>query len=347
MQSKNIVIVGGGIGGLVAAKTLAKSGFSPLLLERNREFGLKACGEMVIEKMYGFSVYDFLDDESIIERKFDRIIINFYGKEYVLKADNSLKILKKSPSRWLMVSRKKLEEYLAEEARKAGAIIQMGKEVVSLRRKGGSVLINNEIETKLVIGADGFHSKVRGFTGQKIKKFAFAMSAEAETDFQYPHLFVSPNIISRGYAWIFPQKETANVGIGGLDFQKVKPGWEKFCKNFKLEPRNAKGAFIPAQLPIRTYFDNILLVGDAAALSDPLTGGGINNAMVSGYLAAEVAKEAISRDRYNGRFLGNYEKEWKGLMFMKLYKCYILQKLFYNYFSNHRKITSAILKWLF
>jgi len=218
-NKENIVIVGGGISGLVAAKTLAEDGFSPLLLEKNKEFGQKACGEMVAEEHYGFSIYDFLDDENIILRKFDQIIFNYWGKEYWLTPENSLFGLRKFPKRLFQINRKAFEKHLAQEAEKAGAEIRMGLSVNKMERKDNSILINSEIKTKLVIGADGFYSRVRKFTGQTIKNYSFAISAEAESEYKYPVLIFNPEIVPAGYAWIFP-RERERVISGAVSLKK-------------------------------------------------------------------------------------------------------------------------------
>jgi len=53
-----------------------------------------------------------------------------------------------------------------------------------------------------------------------------------------------------------------------------------------------------------------MLVGDAAHHNDPISGGGIVNAMIGGHLAAEVAVEAIQHDDVSAAFLKEYERRW-------------------------------------
>ena len=347
IANEDIVIIGGGPGGLAAAKALVQEGISPLLIERSSEFGQKPCGDMVAENLYGFSIYDFINKKEIIENEFDVLRVNFYEENYNIEARSLLKGLRNNPGKWLIVKRKNLEKNLAEQAEKAGARIKMGLEVKKIAREGEEIMINGEIRTKLVIGADGFHSKVRELTGQKIKNSFFAMTCQTKANLDYPCLYFGKKIISRGYGWIFPKGGIGNAGIGSLDFRLVRPAFEKFCQDFRLEPQNIRAGFIPASLPYKSCFDNILLVGDAAGLADALTGGGVDTAMVSGYLAGKVAAKALKLNRWDEKFLRQYEKQWKMLMFSKLYKSFISQKLFYGYFLNHQKITSVMLKWIF
>lgn len=334
---EKIVVIGGGVGGLAAAKTLAEEGIPPLLLEKNKNFGQKACGEMVAEEFCGFTIYDFLGDESVILKKFDRVIINFWGREYFFNLKNSIFGFK----RLLQIDKKAFEESLAKEAEKLGTKIFLGREVKKLERKKDSILINGEIEAKIVIGADGFHSIVRKFTGQKIKNYGFAISGYGESEIEYPYFVFDPRIVQKGYAWIFPRKEKkANMGCGGLEIKKISQFLERFLKKFGLEITNKKGAFLPGQLPLKTYFDNIILVGEAACLTDPFWGGGINAAIFSGYLAAKTAKEAILKNDFSANFLKKYEKEWRKRFYKGLVRNYFFQKIFGNFLINQRKVTS-------
>lgn len=341
MTTEDIVVVGGGLGGLIAAKTLAENGISPLLLEREKDLCQKACGEIVAKDAYGFSINDFLDNPDVIERRFDRLIINFYGKDYVTIPQKGKK--KGFPPEIVSINKKKFHNYLLEKAKKKGARILMGEAVSELKRKNDFIIINGKIKTKLLIGADGFHSKVREFAGLKKPKGIFALSAYALTDYRYPYVFFDPKIIPSGLAWIFPKKGMSNIGIGGFNKEEVRLSWLKFTKKMDIKPKNLRGAFIPASLPTKTYFDNIMLIGDAASQIDLFWGAGINSTLVAGYLAAQVAKKAIGNNRNDAPFLKKYEKLWKKYMYRDLLRSYFYQKIFYSFLINHKKETSLLL----
>ena len=333
---ENVVVIGGGIAGLTAAKTLAESGLSPIVLEKSKEFGQKPCGELIVEKFYGFSIHDFIDDDSSIERRFDHLTVNYCGKDYVFNKS------------YIMLDRKQFEESTARSAMNAGAEIRMGTEVHDIKRCNSSILINNELEAKLVIGADGFNSIVRKSAGMRDMASAFAITAEAKTDFSHPFLFIDPEaIIPCGYAWIFPKKEGSNVGIGCFRGINVPPYWKRFSERMGIEALHLKGAPIPISLPSRTYFDNIMLVGDAARLANSSTGGGIASALISGLLSAKVAKDALENNRTEENFLRKYEEEWKKLIYKYLFRCYLKKKLFWEFFVNHKLLGRKILRSLF
>jgi len=61
----------------------------------------------------------------------------------------------------------------------------------------------------------------------------------------------------------------------------------------------------------RTYADRLLVIGDAAGLVKPTTGGGIHYSILSAGLAADVAADALRRDRLDAGTLARYERSWR------------------------------------
>ena len=61
----------------------------------------------------------------------------------------------------------------------------------------------------------------------------------------------------------------------------------------------------------RTFGDRMLAIGDAAGLVKPTTGGGIYYSIVSAALAADVAVDALARDRLDAEALSAYERAWR------------------------------------
>jgi digeranylgeranylglycerophospholipid reductase len=146
-----------------------------------------------------------------------------------------------------------------------------------------------------------------------------------------------------GYLWIFPKGEnTANVGVILLPTRKIKPITilEFYMKRLK-ELRGAEICYytsggVPEALRLeKLFFKNILFVGDAARLSDPIGGGGIPQAMVTGKLAAETAVESIESD--NPGMLKEYEKKWsKKIYEWYQYELYVVKELFLSMDVNAR-----------
>jgi digeranylgeranylglycerophospholipid reductase len=153
-----------------------------------------------------------------------------------------------------------------------------------------------------------------------------------------------------GYAWIFPKGEgTANVGLGvqadlcdagrdpGSAGQTTQPGVLGRLNQFvEADRRLAAGCpvtLVVGSVPVaagieRTVANGLILVGDAARQVDPLTGGGITNAMAAGQLAGQVAAEAIAAGDTSQSFLGRYEERWQASVGRKMARNYRLRQRF-------------------
>jgi flavin-dependent dehydrogenase len=125
-----------------------------------------------------------------------------------------------------------------------------------------------------------------------------------------------------GYAWVFPKGETANVGIGVNLLHKNK--LQFLIKDFigslvaqgKLAdsgPTMKTGGLIPVGGPLAvTQQENMLLAGDAAGHTHPVTGGGIMNAIVTGQMAGERATQAVIN--HDLKLLSHYPQQWQSLL---------------------------------
>ncbi|MBX8643668.1 MAG: NAD(P)/FAD-dependent oxidoreductase, partial [Thermoplasmata archaeon] len=72
--------------------------------------------------------------------------------------------------------------------------------------------------------------------------------------------------------------------------------------------------------------DGVMLVGDAARMIDPLTGGGISNGVIAGSVCGRVAAEAVAAGDVSSEYLQRYEEGWRGLLEEKLYRDYMAKE---------------------
>ena len=209
--------------------------------------------------------------------------------------------------------------------------------------------------SRVVVGADGVTSTImrhlRPEAGQHSDKHrAVALRAYIEGMEIYPHeveFFLYDEILP-GYAWIFPAGDhVANIGLGmRLDkFRSLKRNLKKMLQDFLAMP--ALRARLPnghalrdvavwqlnfgSQKHLRHAYDGALLVGDAAGFINPLTGGGIHNALISGCLAAETIDEALRVNNTTRAGLAIYEQRCDEAMGPEMRKSFLYQRVLLNY----------------
>ena len=88
---------------------------------------------------------------------------------------------------------------------------------------------------------------------------------------------------------------------------RVGPSWG-IVPDLVTEPRRR---FLPLSALPRTYASRLLVVGDAAGLVKPTTGGGIYYSLVSAALAAETLISALRSDRLDADALSVYQQRWR------------------------------------
>jgi digeranylgeranylglycerophospholipid reductase len=138
-------------------------------------------------------------------------------------------------------------------------------------------------------------------------------------DDDYTEFFLGNNIAPSGYAWSFPKGEKlANIGLG-IQGSRSKPGEAVRLLRQLMKSRFPNGKIVemvvggdPCSGPIKSATANgVMLVGDAAHQTDPLTGGGILNAMRAGVIAGDVAAKAASAGDFSRKGLSEYESRWR------------------------------------
>ena len=324
----DVVVIGAGPGGSVAAKTAAESGLNVVLLEKRQEIGEPIrCAE-------GVSIRSELRELIKVQPEWISTEVNGV-RMYSPNGDNVFTTVDSGGGvGGYILERKTFDRGLALQAANAGAKVLVKTRATGLIRKGGmpcavSAICRGEplrIEAHLIIGADGVESKVARWAGidTRLKPEDIMVCAEyqvldAGIDQEYCEFFFGNIMAPGGYAWIFPKGgRLANVGIG-LQGSQSGPGeplrlLDRFLQR-KMPHANILqmvAGGIPTSGPMNnTTSDGIMLVGDAAHQSDPLTGGGIINAMRAGMMAGETAAKAVSSGDVSTSALKEYEDRWR------------------------------------
>jgi digeranylgeranylglycerophospholipid reductase len=322
----DVIVVGAGPGGSIAAKTCAEGGLDVLLIEKRQEIGDPVrCAEGVSKD--GLIRHIQPDNRWISKEVKGSKIIAPDGTEIRMSEGAS------SQKAGYTLERKVFDRALAQQAAMAGAEVMVKTRATGLLHSNGAVCgikamymgENHDIKANIVIGADGVESKVGRWGG--IDTTMKPVDIETGAQFlvsnidagEYSKFYMGGEYAPGGYLWLFPKGEhTANVGLGILG-SKSEKGMalsllQKFMKNHMPDARILEMVVggVPVSGPIKqTATNGLLLVGDAARQSDPVTGGGIINAMDAGKIAGEVCIKACKAGDYSMNTLQEYEDRWR------------------------------------
>lgn len=314
------IIVGAGPGGLMAGRYLNDA----LILDQKKEIGKPVrCAEGISRE--NLERQKIKPDKNWISAFIDTI-------QLISPSGKIIKIGKKNIG--FVLKRELFEKFLASECR---AEIKLKKKVVNVELENNLWKVETEdgeiFLSQYLIGADGHFSIVR----EKIFKekvellpaIEYLIELEKEIDTSAMKIYFDQEKFPLGYAWIFPKgRKIANIGLGGernlrerLDYFLEEIVKKEFGNYRFLENRSW---IIPrGGTKIKLFQDNAFLVGNAGGLVDPVFDGGINNAMVSGKIAAECILSKKPE---------LYERKIKSLPFFNS-NLLLAQKILYS-FSN-------------
>ncbi|MFH1509152.1 MAG: NAD(P)/FAD-dependent oxidoreductase [bacterium] len=280
MEKYETIIIGAGPGGLHCAQKLAAAGRQVLVIEQKEIIGPKICGGGLTTKIMDLGI-----PKDLVEYFFHKPIQYTPYQRVVVKT--------KEPS-IATISRERLGQWMASEAQKQGAILEIGMRVTKIN--DNSVMIGNrEIKFDYLIGADGSNSIVRRSLNIPMKKIGIGMHYITKQKFKYLKNFFDNKYFASGYAWIFPYRNYTSIGVYGspesISASELRSNFHKWLKQKNIDVADAKFEAASINCDYRGYkFDNMFLVGDAAGFTSSLTGEGMYFAMVTG---AEVAKLII------------------------------------------------------
>ena len=346
----DVVVVGGNLSGASAAINASKMGAKVTLIEKNLEpFFPPHCGEGTD----GITV-DLLDLENIgcYKNEIRRFTLNVSGKkEFVLKLNKKLLFI---------IDRNFVEKHLIKSAEKAGVNVKKGIRMKKFIAPNDIILDNKEkIQGKVIIDATGINCQIGKQIGLDTtiqpKHIGVCIQSRVEGEFEIDNMkmwFHKP-YAPFGYAWTFPIKNNlANIGIGIPGGQKydLKKLHDNYITNQLRGDYKIITTFrscVPASKVLNQMVkDNVMIVGDAARLVNPIFENGINNAIfsgsVAGILAARYTKGEISTLKIYEQLLNKkvkrinraYKRKEKLTTEEKFVKSYIRGLTFINFLNK-------------
>ena len=341
----DVVVVGAGPGGSMAAKYCAEGGLDTILIEKKAEIGAPLrCAEGVSKS--------WLDEVGI---KADPTWIRADMKGAIIKSPQGtsfqLDESKAGAEVGYVLERHLFDKALAKDAAEAGAKIMMRTSCTGIIREEGKIVgikaksLGEEIEirAKCVVAADGYECQVARWAG--IDTNLKLSDIDSCIQYRMCNIDVAPDycefvigsVAPGGYVWVFPKGNgVANVGIGVAGQLCTKGADAKYYldKFIAEDPRFEKGQILEIMGGFVSTCpgldcavdDNIILVGDAARIIDPITGGGICHACRTGMYAGKVLTECAKTGDFSKKALMAYEKMWRDRMEDKLFRNFMAKE---------------------
>ena len=334
------VVVGAGPAGLMAAKKIAKKGFSVLILEKDKDLGTRTCAEAVSTS--AFKTAEIPPSPSLVSNTVDGAYVYPPDENRVVKIYGST-------YKGYILNKPLFLYALANEAVSAGSDLQMKSEVKRVVTENGrarSVVYEQKGETKeayfkVLIGADGVGSVVSRECGfgtegyELIPTIQYVMVNCNIPEAGMIRIYMGNEVAPLGYAWVFAKNEyMANVGIGvrgkpaKVYLDRFVANHPDFFKNAKVVKEGGGGVPVGGQLK-EVIKGNVVLCGDSSGQVIPITGGGIRTCMAAGSVAGEAVTEGLELKNLSllEGYPENYNRYWGSRIKQSLRVVRALEKL--------------------
>jgi menaquinone-9 beta-reductase len=333
MKDFDAVIVGAGPAGSATAIALAQRGYAVVLVDKQEFPREKLCGDFVNPS--NWPIFRELGVEERVLAQPHAAVTGFRltscsgaEAESALSTENRRMV-------GLGIRRAQLDQLLLERAGEAGATIRTGCRIERLLRNGQewrfATSTDETWRAKLLVGADGRNSWIAQRLGMNSKAVMHGRSIGFQARLTCPgaaYNKVEIHLFPGGYAGV--------IGLGDgtinlcLSIDKQKLPTERLGEFLltkwlpqnphlkKLLHRSTSAGEFRSAYPVyfrrrRCVTNGALLVGDAARVSEPVTGEGLYFAMRSGLLAAETSDEALAGGDLSAKYLRSYGQKRKRL----------------------------------
>jgi len=313
----DVIIVGAGPAGSLAAYNLASNGLQVLILEKAIFPRYKVCGAGLTYKILREIPFDL---SPIFETSINSFVFSCHFEERFTRTSSEPMLF--------CTSREKLDDFLLQKAVDAGAKVLHGEKIVSIEQHEDCVVAETKgrkYHSKLLIGADGAASIVARSAKLRdniMPGLAWEAEVEVEPEVLRRYsktVFLDWGTFPGGYGWVFPKEDHLSIGVGGpaslsrymmpyyrrmlkyLETSHERPDGHNMALTLKDVPVVVTRTISLKSWPIpvrvrrsRFHQGRVLVAGDAAGLTDPLTGEGIYYAVRSGILAADACYNYLS-----------------------------------------------------
>lgn|SRR5574337_122487 len=315
----DVLIIGGGPAGLYAAYRLAKAGRRVAVFEEHPEIGspVHCTGLVASESFARFDVPQQANRAALRRARFHS------PGGHVLSMTSE-------KDETVVLDRSAFDRGLADQARAAGAEIFLGHRVEALRRHRRNLVARTAdgssagrlIRGRLGIVATGASYGLHRGLGLPLPgRFVYGVQVEVEfEETSEVEVYFGNEVAPESFAWIVPFTEqgVAKAKIGILASRDTAQYLARFLRSPLVASRVRPGCIWPYQrrpVPVwplsETFADRVLVIGDAAGLAKPTTGGGVYYSLLSAELAAATVGEALDAGDGSAGFLSRYQAAWR------------------------------------
>jgi digeranylgeranylglycerophospholipid reductase len=347
LEKFDVIVVGAGTAGCLAAKTTAEAGLKVCMIERKGrgEIGEKVCGDALgehhlktvgLEKPQGGELEKRIEGVKIYSPDLETVFTIAY-EDYV----------------GYMLNRRLFGQWLLKKALDKGVTLFDStqcleptvekKFVTGVSAKNLKIGRKIGLKGKVVLDASGFLAVIRRKLPNEMGIEREVANEDVEACYReirqlkeesekkmYCEMYLNQNVTPGGYTWIF-RKAGAKVNVGlGVCMKGKFPNPRNQLYKYVLTKPLFEGSLLlkggswydPTRRPLDNMVGNgVAILGDAACLANPIHGGGIGPSMLSGYLAGKTIVEALRKDDvsrkslwpYNRRYMDMYGAKQAGL----------------------------------
>jgi geranylgeranyl reductase family protein len=310
----DVVVIGAGPAGCLAAKYASKYGASTLLLEEHERIGSPV-------HCTGLLSTGVLKECELSEGKF---ILNRVRGAYIYSPSGRSLAIDGRETKAYVVDREEFDRELADRAIAQGVEALLNTKAIKYSR-GKIIAVSSgkqfEVKCRVAIAADGLKSKIaRDAELGRVKKVLSGAQVEAgflPRDASFVEIFLGRDFAPGFFAWAVPI-DSSSARIGVATFRNAARYLDRLLSGHPVASERYTGMkrnFIMGGIPIgtlrKTVAPGLIVVGDAAGQVKPTSGGGVYMSAICAKIAGEVAaKAALKGDTAEGRLL-EYEKRWR------------------------------------
>ncbi len=346
MEKFDVLVVGAGTAGCLAAKTAAEKGLKVCVVESKKraEIGVKICGDALGEHHLTYLGLE-KPQGGELEKKIE-------GVQIFSPDQNTVFTIADKDFIGYILNRRLFGQWLLKKATDRGATLMdsthfleptIEKGFVTGAKVKDSTNRTAELKSKVVVDASGFMAVVRHKLPAEMGIDHDIENEDVEACYReirqlkqenentrYCEIYLDGKVTPGGYTWIFP-KGGAKVNVGlGVVMRGKFPNPKKQLYDYVLSRKQFDGSLLlnsgawwdPTRRPLDNMVGNgVVLVGDAASLVNPIHGGGIGPSMLSGFQAGKTIVEALEKGEpsqqalwgYNNLYMSSYGKKQASL----------------------------------